>query len=47
MKLTFTAVAWKQYVDWQTQDRRTLKRINSLIESCRRTPFNGNGNPNR
>ncbi len=45
MKLAFTPIAWKQYTNWQTQDRRTLKRINTLIESWRRTPFEGIGQP--
>ena len=37
--------AWDDYLYWQTQDRKTLKRINTLItDICRRT-FDGIGNP--
>ncbi len=38
MKVTFTSYAWDEYLHWQTQDPRTLKRINELIESIRRDP---------
>jgi len=37
--------AWKDYLDWQTQDRKILKRINDLIRDCERTPFHGIGKP--
>jgi toxin YoeB len=38
MKLTFTDRAWADYVHWQTQDRKTLKRINALIADIKRDP---------
>jgi toxin YoeB len=38
-------VAWESYVYWQGQDRKTLKRINILIEAAARTPFEGIGKP--
>ena len=41
----FTDEAWDDYVYWQGQDRKTLKRINQLIEAARRTPFEGIGKP--
>ena len=43
--LAWTDVAWKDYVYWQSQERKTLKRINKLIEDTRRTPFEGIGKP--
>ena len=43
--MRFTPAAWDSYVYWQTQDRKTLKRINALIESACRTPFAGIGKP--
>lgn len=44
--LTWTAEAWEDYVYWQTQDRRTLKRINLLItDLLRDDPFDGIGKP--
>ena len=30
-KLTFTERAWEEYQYWQTQDKKTLKRINELL----------------
>lgn len=41
----FTPDAWAQYVWWQGQDRKTLKRINTLIDACTRDPFEGLGKP--
>ena len=41
----FTPSAWDTYVYWQTQDRKTLKRINALIEAASRAPFEGIGKP--
>jgi toxin YoeB len=41
----FTDEAWEGYIYWQTQDRKTLKRINALIEDTRRNPFQGIGKP--
>ena len=32
MNKVFTDNGWKDYVYWQTEDRKTLKKINSLIE---------------
>jgi len=45
LRLIFHEQAWEDYRYWQEQDRKTLKRINRLIEECRRTPFKGVGNP--
>jgi toxin YoeB len=44
-RLTFTAEAWDSYVYYQTQDRKTLKRINDLIKDAQRDPFAGIGKP--
>jgi len=44
-KIEWTHIAWEQYVYWQTQDRKTLKRINRLIEAIIREPFVGIGKP--
>ena len=43
--ITFTPAAWDDYVYWQGQDRKTLKRINMLIDAARRDPFQGIGKP--
>ena len=37
--------AWQEYLDWQTQDKKTLRRINKLIKDIQRTPFDGIGHP--
>ena len=37
--------AWDEYLNWQMQDRKTLKRINKLIEDIDRHPFTGIGKP--
>ena len=38
MKLSWTDRAWDDYVYWQTQDRKTLRRINQLIADITRDP---------
>ena len=43
--LKFTDEAWESYVYWQTQDKKTLKRINDLIRAAQRNPFAGVGKP--
>ena len=43
--LSWTDEAWNSYVYWQTQDKKTLKRINKLIVDVRRSPFDGIGKP--
>ena len=44
-RLTWTAAAWEDYQYWQTQDKKTLKRINLLIRDTMRSPFDGIGKP--
>ncbi|MDB5796037.1 MAG: Txe/YoeB family addiction module toxin [Noviherbaspirillum sp.] len=41
----FTSDAWEDYLYWQSQDKKTLKRINELIKAAQRTPFEGIGKP--
>lgn len=43
--LTFTSRGWHDYLYWQTQDRKTLKRVNQLIRDILREPFAGIGKP--
>ncbi len=38
MKLSWTDNAWGDYLNWQTQDRKTLKRIYALIADIKRDP---------
>ncbi|MGL4230992.1 MAG: Txe/YoeB family addiction module toxin [Casimicrobium sp.] len=44
-QVAFTHAAWQDYVWWQTQDKKTLRRINQLIEATLRDPFDGIGKP--
>jgi toxin YoeB len=44
-KLAWTDEAWGDYLYWQTQDRKTLKRINQLVTASLREPFDGIGKP--
>lgn len=37
--------AWEDYIHWQTADKRILKKVNTLIKECQRTPFGGSGKP--
>lgn len=44
-KLAWTDEAWADCLYWQTQDKKTLKRINRLITDTQRDPFQGIGKP--
>lgn len=44
-KITFSEQAFEEYLYWQAQDKRTLKRINSLLKDIARSPFEGIGKP--
>ena len=43
--LAWTGDAWADYVYWQGQNQKTLKRINKLIRDTKRSPFEGIGKP--
>lgn len=43
--LAWTNEAWSDYVYWQGQDKKKLKRINKLITDTKRSPFDGIGKP--
>ena len=46
MRKAWTDDGWADYVYWQTEDKRTLKKINSLIRSIERDgPLKGEGHP--
>ncbi len=45
MNLTFSAKAWSHYLYWHDKDRKTLQRINALLQETMRTPFKGVGKP--
>jgi toxin YoeB len=43
--LAWTDDAWADYVYWQGQDKKTLKRINKLVTDVKRSAFEGIGKP--
>jgi toxin YoeB len=45
VKLIFAQEAWADYLYWQQQDKRMVKRINELITATVRDPFAGIGKP--
>jgi len=47
MKLVWDESAWDDYLWWQMQDRKVLKRINALIKDIDRNGNEGLGKPER
>lgn len=45
MQIKWDVDAWEDYVNWQSEDRKTLKKINQLIKDIIRNPFEGIGKP--
>lgn len=45
MQKAWTDDAWKDYLYWQTQDKKTLKRINTILKDIDSQPFVGIGKP--
>jgi len=45
MKILFAENAWEDYLYWQQNDKKILKRINLLIGDIQREPFKGIGKP--
>jgi toxin YoeB len=45
MKITFSKNSWEDYVSWQKEDKKVLKKINQMIKDIQRNPFQGIGNP--
>lgn len=45
MKLIFGEQSWSDYVYWQSTDKRTLKKVNALLQDIKRNPFDGLGKP--
>lgn len=43
--ITFTEDAWDDYLYWQTQDKKTLRRINKLLQDTIRNGYDGLGKP--
>ena len=45
MKLIFVDESWEDYLYWQKNDKKLVKKINELIKDISRTPFSGIGKP--
>lgn len=45
MDKVFSDIGWADYVYWQTQDKKTLRRINALLQDIERNGNQGIGNP--
>lgn len=45
MNISWTDKSWNEYLYWQTEDKKVLKKINSLVKDIKRDAFNGLGKP--
>ena len=45
MIFSFSDDAWEDYLHWQQNDKKILKKINRLIKEIQRDPFEGIGEP--
>lgn len=45
MRLLWYERAWEEYLYWQTQDKKTLRRVNLLLRDIQRGAFDGLGEP--
>ena len=45
MKKIWSDKAWDDYLYWQTQDKKTLKKVNQLVKDIERSNFEGIGKP--
>jgi toxin YoeB len=45
MQKLWTDRAWDDYLYWQTQDKKTLKRVNDLLRDIERNGYTGIGKP--
>ncbi len=45
MKIVFSINSWEDYISWQKEDKKILKKINELIKDIQRTPYQGIGKP--
>ena len=43
MKINFTEIGWEDYLYWQTQDKKTVRRINQLLQDIQHNGYDGIG----
>lgn len=44
-RIIFSKNSWEDYLSWQMEDKKILKKINSLIREIQSTPYEGTGKP--
>ncbi len=44
-KIIFSKNAWEDYIFWQAEDKKILKKINTLIKDIQSNPYSGIGKP--
>jgi toxin YoeB len=45
MRITFSLNSWEDYISWQSEDKKMLKKINELIKDIQKKPYTGLGKP--
>ena len=45
MQILWDERGWEEYLWWQSQDKKTLRKINALIKDMQRFPYEGIGKP--
>ena len=45
MNVTFSKRGWEDYLSWQDVDKKTLRRLNKIINDISRSPYEGIGEP--
>ena len=45
MKILWDERAWNEYLEWQSKDKKILRKINALIKDIQRNPYSGIGKP--
>lgn len=45
MNKIFTDPAWEDYLYWQQENKKFVKKINDLLQDIERHPFSGIGKP--
>ena len=45
--IKFDEIGWEDYLYWQTEDKKTLKKINALIKDIERNGYEGIGKPEK
>lgn len=45
MRISFKPQAWEDYLHWSESDRKVARKINGLLKTITRTPFEGDGKP--